>query len=433
MATVLRKKDELKMLCHNLGIMETVKKKFAKTSKNPDGTPKETTGKNEYVNALAKHYLMKRYPSEDAIPQHLKLRLEIDSPMLAHRITAYKPEEQESVWEDDKFIFEEKMNGCRMLMIFVKGEGLHFYSRHVSVTDYLPIEYTNIWHDVDLDMLGQKFDSFIVDNEIMSDNPNISTEFKNRGVRTETVLQAVAALLQLNAEESISIQKKYGKLHLYGFDNLMVNGQWLIDLPYSDRRKVLTWCMPILKMCQMHYDILSIVQGKAEKKSFYNSIIEAGGEGVIAKDLTSLYCAMDKRVKLAWTKIKRTVGGSLGDEIEAYIVDGAPGDAGKGNEHRISKLALQVTVRELDGSETDHIIAWIANLSDAMMDDMTVLDDNNAPMLNPDYKFNVVAIDGQTVSPRNHRLTHAVFLGFRPDKTWTDCSMDRAFLKSMIM
>jgi len=436
MAVTGKKLQELIKLCDKLGIMDTVTRRYAKGAKNPDGSPKEKTGKKEYMFALAKHYLFRKYPDGD-VPKHMMVRLKLESLMLAHRITAYKEDLQKEIWENDKYIFEEKADGCRMLIVFFKGEGIHFYSRHVSVEDWLPIEYFNILNNVSTSALGERFDSFIIDSEVVSENPNICTVIGNRGVTTETQLQAVTALLALkDIDESKNIQREHGLLKFIGFDVLMMNRKWIIDEPYLRRRNVLEFMAPELRRYGLNFEIFPIVRDSSVKRRFYEEIVSRGGEGVIAKDVDAKYIASDNRQKGAWTKIKRSVAESLqmqglGDTIDGFITGGAVGEPGTLNESRISRLEVSVLLRKMNGTEDQHVIAWVSNLTDELMEDLTVNEEGEIK-LNPAYLNRVIELNGQNISARNRRLRHAVLDRFRDDKSWTDCTIDEDFLESMI-
>ena len=87
----------------------------------------------------------KNYPN--GIPKSLELILNIESPMLCQRFTVLSKEEQDNIWESKNWILEQKEDGARMNMLFIDGEW-DFFSRNISVTDFLPISYKdNVWLD----------------------------------------------------------------------------------------------------------------------------------------------------------------------------------------------------------------------------------------------------------------------------------------------
>ena len=130
--------------------------------------------KEDLITPIRNHFLLQRYKDVTKIPKHLELILSLKSPMLAKRIDELKPELQEAIWKSNQWYFEEKLNGVRLFLIKT-GKGLHLYSRHNSVTDLLPIEYSeNIVYPENFD-LGKIKDDFILDTEITSDYDSINT------------------------------------------------------------------------------------------------------------------------------------------------------------------------------------------------------------------------------------------------------------------
>jgi len=117
---------ELKKLTKRLGLQVT------QTSNREN--------KKDYVKVLQDYYLKEKYP--EGVPSWLKVRLSMDSPMLCAQITGLKPEAAEQVWNSDDWVFEEKINGVRM-MLFWDGQELHACSRNLSLQDYLPVDYVD--------------------------------------------------------------------------------------------------------------------------------------------------------------------------------------------------------------------------------------------------------------------------------------------------
>ena len=120
-----RSLTELKKQCKKLGLL-------VKQSGNRES-------KKDYVLVLQDHFLKEKYP--EGIPSWLKVRLSFDSPMLCAQITGLKPEQEKRVWESSEWIFEEKINGVRM-MVFWDGKNLRACSRNLSLEDFLPVEYS---------------------------------------------------------------------------------------------------------------------------------------------------------------------------------------------------------------------------------------------------------------------------------------------------
>lgn len=440
MAVGQRSLKELQDLCSSLGIdVVCPRAKNGKIKYN----------KRYYVEALQKYYLHKEYG--DNLPKHLQLMLSIDTVMCADRLHAKKEDMQKAIKDSEDWGYQEKMNGVRMPIVYVRGEGLHFYSRGISVTNYLPVEYTSkVWlgegvKEIIEASIPEQIDSFIIDHEVISTNPKISTVMAQRGVVTETMLQAVTALLALNAEDSIRIQREMETpLKFCNFDCFYYNGEWLIEgkkeVVQEDREKVSRFIVNILAGLGMKISSLPTVYGKDEKIAFLKSIMDSGGEGVIAKHRKGLYRAVEARSRNLWVKIKRSVAQSLtstpyNDTIDAFVSGYGLGEEGKGYENLVAYLCFSVYLIKEDGSRVEHEIARISHIPLEYRKRITEVGEDGIPRM-VDWMYGRVAeIDGQSVTSRAMRLQHARFGegAWREDKNPDSCELHESFLKEMIL
>lgn len=393
--------------------------------------------KKDYVVALQKHYLVEKYP--EGVPSWLKARLSMDSPMLCAQITGLKPEQADAVWNSDEWVFEEKINGVRMLL-FWNGETLNACSRNLSLEDFLPLDYSEKFlfrEELTQKLIENNVPKFILDTEITFSNPNVRTYLYNsKGVETATMLQAVAAVLALNTEASLELQKDMGNFEFNVFDAIYV-GESLRNQTYGYRYKKLT---------EFHSEYAHLFDGifklpnrctdSAKKKDFYEGILAQGGEGVVAKNVRGTYISSLNRNKLGWVKIKRSVAESLAqaglaDSVDGYISGFELADDKKSWSGLIGSLRISVTLISGDG-EKEHEIARVANIPLDLRREMTEIVDGE-PRLKEEYYGKVVEVDGQAMSARAFRLTHPRLLGFRPDRTKYDCQYDVEYLKSLVV
>ena len=401
-----------------------------------DGTPRLM--KEDYVGALRGYHLARKYPG--GVPWHLELAIKIGEPMLCARYQELPPEEQSAIWGDPGWTVEEKYDGVRMLLFWSAKDPnrLHLYSRNISVGDFAPISYDNVLYRLDGQrLIDAGFEDLVLDGELLSSNPNVSTIFKSRGVVTETQLQAVTALLQLGRDESLEIQAREAPLHWRVFDVLRVNETWVTEKFLRHRLVALE---KVLVAAQAGGLAVYPSEGvNTGKKAFYDAVIARNGEGVIAKNLDSHYKAGD-RDRHGWVKVKRSMKESLlnlvGDTLDGWISGYDRGTEGKRNEDLVGTVRVSIFVREPTGKLVEHEIAEISGLSDEIRKDMTVMIDDGGerrPVLNPSYKGRVVEIDGQCISGRNKKLRHARLLRFRDDKYKDGCVIDRALLERMVL
>lgn len=396
---------------------------------------KEKIGKNELIEALRKYYILDKWP--EGLPIYMKMRLAYDQPMVAARFSNCKFDLQEDIIHGDNWIFEEKFDGIRAHFIYQDGE-LHVFSRNNSVTDHLPVEYktfANNFNSQHIELNG--ITSFIIDGEIISLNPNIIMEINKRGIVqdnfTKTQLQAVQSLLSLSSEQSLKIQQELGfPLQLQVFDILEINENDLKDKSWKLRRLALERLFPLLILSGLNVKLSEYVTGD-KKLPYLENILNRNGEGVIAKNICSKYNATSVRKKDGFVKIKRTLQGIGGDEIEAYVTGFELGQKGKAREHKVGSLIFSILLKKEDGQIINHEIAQVSSISDSLRDDITVLNHEGQPTLRPDFYNKVASIDGQAVSSRLMRFKHATIKDWRIDKNPDDCVIDEVWLKKQIV
>jgi ATP-dependent DNA ligase len=392
--------------------------------------------KEDYIYPLREIFLKQRYGAIEATPDHLQLVLNLKSPMLAKRMDALKPQQQQTIWDSDEWYLEEKLNGARMLLVKT-GSGIFLYSRHNSEMDLLPIEYSDNILFPEVFNLDRIADNFILDTEITSDSHNLNTSMGKHGVMTETQLQAVTALLNCDPEKAIEIQKQEGlRLVFNVFDCIFYNGQWLLNEPLKQRR---TLAMELWrKLESAGLKIRPVRSNRSNKKQFYKDLILNGGEGAVAKNINGIYLPDTNRPSDGWIKIKRSVSEMasmddvFSDTIDGWISGFEQGEAGKGLENYVGTIKVSCYLRQLDGSLVEHEIAHISGIDMRLREDMTERI-SGAVTLKPSYYNRVVEIDGAGISPRVRRLNHAVLLSFRYDKNKDSCIIDEEFLNRMIL
>ncbi len=375
--------------------------------------------KEDLIHPIRNYFLLQRYKDITKIPKHLELILSLKSPMLAKRIDELKPELQEAIWKSDQWYFEEKLNGCRFFLVKT-GKGLHLYSRHNSVTDLLPIEYSeNIVYPENFDLDKIK-DDFILDTEITSDYDCINTSLDKYGVQTETMLQGY---LDFTTESIWAVSAR-------------VRQKYVMLLPLTKRRPLAfeLW----RKLSDAGFKIRPVRSNRSNKKEFYKGIILSGGEGCICKKIDGIYIPDSNRQNDGWIKIKRSMSEMtsmddvFGDTIDGWISGFEPGKPDKGLQDYVGTIKVSIYIRKKDGTLYEHEIAHISGIDMKLRTDMTETVEG-IPTLRASYYGTIVEIDGVSISGRAKRLNHATLNGFRYDKTKLDCVMDEEFLEKNIV
>lgn len=383
--------------------------------------------KDDYIKALRKWHLNNLYGSEDNIPWALKFMLSIECPQLCRRIQTLKEDDQIKVWESNDWIAEEKIDGNRLLILWDATEkAFHFFSRNNSIQTYLPQDYSD-----KVLVTSKNFDysnSFVLDAEVICTNPNVVTN-----IQCLTQLQSTAALLNLNAEESLKIQKD-SPFKFIVFDCLY-DGKTLINEPWEIRHKHTENIESLLEnsgfICELNRVIENSEFNPNAKREFFEEVINRNGEGVVLKNRNAKYHACSSRT-IDCIKVKRSTQDTMANDIDAFITDFVVGKDDTRNENMIVGFVFSVKMEKEDGNIVTHHIATCSNVSDFIKEDATVIDELGNVTLNPTYYGRVATIQGQNVSARNLRLTHATIVDWRFDKDGNCEILKESELRSLI-
>ena len=385
--------------------------------------------KDDYVRALRNHFLLEKYGSIDNIPWSMKFMLSIECLQLCRRIQTLKESDQQKIWESDDWIAEEKVDGNRMVICWDADEKqFHFFSRNNSMVDYLPQDYKDTIY-----ITADNFDydkNFVLDAEVISTSPNIETN----DTQCLTQLQSTSALLALNPDDSIAIQRN-DPLKFIVFDCLYHDESYM-DKSWIERHKQTELLCNILKEynfnCELNPVIENTEYNKNKKREFFDELIDNQKEGIVLKNKYAKYHATSSRT-IDCVKVKRSTSDNLTNDIDAFITDYVVGNDDTRNENMVVGFIFSVRLEKEDGTIVNHNIAVCSNISDCIKEDATVIDDNGNVSLNNDYYFRVATLKGQNISARNMRLTHAVIDTWRLDKSADGCEiLKESELKKLI-
>ena len=368
--------------------------------------------KDDYVKALREWHITNKYGSIDNIPWSMKFMLSIECPQLCKRIKDLKPDQQELVWNSQDWIAEEKVDGVRMILLWDATEKkFHFYSRNNSVTDYLPQDYVDT-----IFVTAKNFDypnNFVLDSEIISSNSCLETN-----THCLTQLQSTAALLNLNSEDSKTIQKKY-PLKFVVFDCLYDSSSLIDEIWEVRHYHAAKLCSKLLESgfcCELNKVVENTADNQYAKREFFDAVINRYGEGIVLKNRNAKYHATSSRT-IDCVKVKRSTADALTKDIDAFVTDYVVGKDDTRNSNMVVGFVFSILLKKQDGSVVTHPIAVCSNVSDIIKDDATVISEDGQVKLNPDYYGRVATVQGQNISARSLRLTHAVIDCWRPDRS----------------
>lgn len=368
--------------------------------------------KDDYVKALREWHITKKYGSMDNIPWSMKFMLSIECPQLCKRIKDLKQDQQELVWNSHDWIAEEKIDGVRMVLLWDATEKkFHFYSRNNSVTDYLPQDYADT-----IFVTAKNFDypnNFVLDSEIISSNSCLETN-----THCLTQLQSTAALLNLNSEDSKTIQKKY-PLKFVVFDCLYDSSSLIDEIWEVRHYHAAELCSKLVEYgfcCELNKVVENTADNQYAKREFFDAVISRCGEGIVLKNRNAKYHATSSRT-IDCVKVKRSTADALTKDIDAFVTDYVVGKDDTRNSNMVVGFVFSILLKKQDGSVVTHPIAVCSNVSDIIKDDATVISEDGQVKLNPDYYGRVATVQGQNISARSLRLTHAVIDCWRPDRS----------------
>jgi hypothetical protein len=367
---MIRKLAELQALCRELGLEVRIGPRKAKS---------------DYLQALREHYLRRDYLEG---PPFAEL-----TPMLSYPYWNLRVPERERIWHDhNDWLVQEKFNGCRVILHFVKGIGTFAHSRNLDTRTYRRTDLT--YHLLFADFVPDF--SATVDTEAIIQLP-IDTSFTPKGSKIQPSLQAVAAVLALRPESARRLQTEQSA-------SLMFKA---FDLPMWDdkdlRKKKLVERLPYLN------DFLAAIRTTPAgphfevpptqlyaKKLFFDRVLSKGGEGCMFKNLNSPYLDSSKRSRKGWVKVKKSV------ELDAFVSGFEPGKPNGRWKNRVATLLFSV-----DTEAGPHLIAKVSSISKRSRTMITVKDRETKQIsLHPDMIGKTAHLVGQEITPKSLRLLH---------------------------
>ena len=307
------------------------------------------------------------------------------------RCTAKLPED----FDKPHLIAEEKIDGSRYVMYFDgcpyerRKSGHTLLSRRGSVSDGMLVDKTdNIPHITKLDYPG--LEGTVIDGEIVS----------NGFLNTNSIMNSGSAL-------AIQKQKELGLLTYKVFDVMMFRGKDVRTLPLEQRRKLLE---AIVKRMD-NKNVVTIPWITSDFDAHFKRIVDAGGEGLIIKDIRMAYGQQ-------WAKMKKSYDVSV-------VVSGWKEGTNK-YKGMIGSLALSVYQ---DGKLVE--VGFASGFDDALRIDMSKNFSKYEGRVLDIFTQEIQKIDKKNPAGR---LRHPTFHRFRDDVNAEDCTAEKlwADIKSAV-
>ena len=228
----------------------------------------------------------------------------------------------EELWEDDKYIAEQKINGARLVM-HVSETGNRFTGRNKSRVTGLYAEKTDNLPDL-RDLVAPSLAGTILDGEVVAKGA-----METRAGKKAKQLGSTTGMLNVD-----SSKVSRGWADYVVFDILKYKGRDVRSLPWSERRQLLEQTVKQLHQLkefhgQAEYIKLAKIVSQG-KKHFYEEIVKEGGEGIMLKHVDHSYKAGSRE---SWIKVKRF---TTHDVVISGTIPGKGRNIGKVGAFRIS-------------------------------------------------------------------------------------------------
>lgn len=192
---------------------------------------------------------------------------------------------------------EPKYDGIRC-QVHKNGKDVKIYTRNLE-------NATEMFPDIVAATLRQiKANETIFEGEAVSYDPETG------------VFHPFQITVQRKRKHLVKVKEQELPLRLMAFDCLYRDGEELLYEPYSVRRKALAEIVAPGETIQVTEALITDDERKAEE--FFEAMLAAGLEGVIAKSLDSPYRA--GRRTYDWIKFKRSYQGVIRDTVDCVIV-----------------------------------------------------------------------------------------------------------------
>lgn len=301
------------------------------------------------------------------------------------------------------WVAEPKLDGGRyMLYIEMDGETIHLYSRR---------DFPRIDKAANVPHFARPYPGLagvILDGEVIN-------ERAVRGGFKPLALGETTGIMNSLPAKAIARQKVEGLLFYCVFDILAINGVDVHTKPLKERRALLK---AVVEHMSQTTDTVLLVPQFDDKDALFNSMLTAGLEGVVLKNVNSAY-------GVNWVKMKRCADFSV-------IISGYKPGQGKYT-NTLGAVAVSVyqsfrasthvycntcAAQLSPGQEHSCLVevGFASGMTDAERDDIWKNQDA--------YLGRVIDITAQEVT-KDGRLRHPRWLRFRDDVEASTCTMDK--------
>jgi DNA ligase-1 len=213
-------------------------------------------------------------------------------PALAERVGST----EEIIKKLGECAIDQKLDGFRA-QVHKKGNEVKVFSRNLEdITHFMP--------EIVKEIQKMDFESIILDGEALTYDENTGT------------LYPFQITIQRKRKHNIEEVSQDLPLRLFVFDIMLLDGKSLINEPYVSRRSEIDRVFSNTKTITKTNMIITDKADEIDK--FFDSALESGLEGIVAKRLESPYSAGARNFN--WIKMKRSYNSQLTDTIDLVIL-----------------------------------------------------------------------------------------------------------------
>ena len=168
-----------------------------------------------------------------------------------------------------------------------KWDGYRCFFILSSKGNRLLSRYGNNWIDKvpQFSRIIPSLDGTVLDGEAISKRENIED--------TKSVFGG-------SPDYAVDFQKKHGRIKLVIFDCIKYKGKTITQLSLEERRRYLRKIYAVLK--KYNFPVILEKTIKSNKENFYQNVVDAGGEGIVAKNISGKYYQGKRSAE--WIKVK---------------------------------------------------------------------------------------------------------------------------------
>ena len=299
---------------------------------------------------------------------------------------------------DSNWVVETKFDGSRYIL-YIQKTGGRLFSKHVSEKDGQYVEKTDnvphITHQV-----YEGLDGTVLDTEVTVANVDFG---------------GVISVMGSSSDLAQEKQRDGNVAKLNVFDCIRYKGEDISSQPLSKRRE---YAAKVVKEMNNPHVLLVEQRPASEAVKWFNEITEAGGEGVVLKNLNSAYL-FGKRAKTGWVKMKKiqtydvVVTGYTDPDQYSVDVNGVQTI----NTHWEKGLIACITFGVYKNGKLIEI-GKTTGLKDSLRKDIS---ENKEK-----YIGQVMEVEGAPILRGKPRFPQ--FKRFRPDANAVDCTWEKLFI-----